>query len=259
MKVSSPSTNASSALLESSLFTGLIQQTQVVLYPIPVCWVNEKKNRELTQNCSGNQTSAQWEELSESYFLFWHIGWLPASAQKWKSTHNKASLLGWDLSVKQIALNTQLVKINQWVGEGHICSLQTPCTQQCPVTQETSSSASKRVLGRCHWFWISVPGKGWKKGGKGGKWEVREVLDRIRQGQMKSSCMLGESHSSENKWRAFPSIYERSFHLHHQTSFQVQIFPKLVACKPATLTVWFIPDNLPLQYATCLLWQYGNP
>lgn len=90
-----------------------------------------------------------------------------------------------------------------------------------------------------------------RKGAEGkeereGSEKVREVLGRIREGQIKSFCMLGESHSSPNKWRAFPSIYAWSFHLHHQTSFQVQIFPKPVACKPAIPTIWFIPDNLPL-------------
>lgn len=56
---------------------------------------------------------------------------------------------------------------------------------------------------------ISLPGKG-QKGRRKGR-EVREVLGRIREGQIKSFCMPGESHSSPNKWRAFPPFMRDHF------------------------------------------------
>lgn len=214
-----------------------------------------KKTREPTQNCTGNQTLVQDSDRSSHYFLFSHIGWFPAYAQKWKSTHNKASLVGWELWVEWVALDT--AGGTAPVGWRGPC----PLTPNCPCLAVSCDPRDEQLWPRARpWavslVWqISSPGKG-QKGRRKGREAIKRRKCWVGSG---SYCMLHKSHSSPDKWRAFPSVYKSSFRLHHQTSFQVQIFSKPVACKPATLTIWFILDNLLLQYAVCLFWHYGNP
>lgn len=114
-----------------------------------------------------------------------------------------------------------------------------PLTPNCPCPAASCEPRDEQLCPRARpWAMslvpqISSPGKG-QKGWRKGREAIKQRKCWVGSG---GSRMLHKSHSSPDKWRAFPSVYESSFRLHHQTSFQVQIFSKPVACKLATLTI----------------------
>lgn len=91
----------------------------------------EKKLQKKSWPKTANQALVPNLDRSCHYSLFSHIGLFPASSQKRKLTHMEGSLVGWALRWHG-RVWTQLRKTHQGAGEGHACSLQTPCTPQCP-------------------------------------------------------------------------------------------------------------------------------
>lgn len=112
-------------------------------------------------------------------------------------------------------------------GKGHVCSSQSPASVVSQGPQKTATLPQIHPCGDVPDFTDFIDGKE-VKGREGSEKVGAGNKELLCAGQASVLEIIGGHSQTFSKW---------SVRFHHQTSFQVQVSPKPVACQAAMLTV----------------------